>query len=421
MRNILFTTPVLEHPAAGGPQLRIENSIKALNDICQLHVISRVSYLKIGGNVADKYYRKNSYKFFYSPAVKINYKNIFFYKIKKAIKLFSDKRTKYCLDDYLVDIDAKFIVNYAKKNNIDVIWFGYGNISYNLIDKIKKINSKLILICDTDSVFSRFILRGLPYHSSEKVRLKVKKSGLKKAWEEEQLVQICDVITAVSEVDRDYYLALTGEKEKVFLFSNVIDVDIYNKKVIEPDKFKRPSVYLAGSYGKDSPMEHAVRWFIDLVFPILKKKNSNIHFYIVGTGSKETLRDIKDSNITITGKLESVLPYLCNVDVAIVPLFFESGTRFKILEAGAAGTPIVSTTLGAEGLDVTDGKDILIADEPVNFANAILKLIDDKEYSNKLAMNCKKLIREKYGIDSLKKEAIDILNYCFSNENYNGD
>lgn len=412
MKKILFTTPILEHPAAGGPQLRIENSIKALSKISDLHVISRVNKKTIGGSLAESFFRNLSSVFMFSPSTKFK---ILKYKLRKLYEVFIHNNKIYSLDNYLIDIDANFIVNYAEKHNINIVWFGYGNISYTLINKIKKKKSKLILICDTDSIFSRFLLRGIFHHSSEQARLRAEKAGLHKAWEERQLVGICDVVTAVSEVDKEYYLNLTSRKEKIHLFSNVIDVDVYNKKFEKPDGFKTPSIYFAGSFGKDSPMEHGVNWFINYVFPILKEHIKDLHFYVVGKGSKETLRNIKDPNITITGKVSSVLPYLCNVDVAIVPLFFESGTRFKILEAGAAGTVIVSTTLGAEGLNVIDGRDLLIADEPNEFADAILKLINNKEYSNKLAMNCKKLILERSGIECLKKEAIQILDYYLAN------
>jgi glycosyltransferase involved in cell wall biosynthesis len=114
-------------------------------------------------------------------------------------------------------------------------------------------------------------------------------------------------------------------------------------------------------------------------------------------------------NWRITGKLESVLPYLCHVNVSLVPLRFESGTRFKILEAGACKIPVVSTTLGAEGIPVTNEYDILIADEPQEFAEAILKLIRDKALAEKISTNLHKLIQQKYSISSLVDEGKEII------------
>ncbi len=408
MRKILFTTPVLEHPAAGGPQLRIENSIKALNGICQLHLVSRVSFVKIGLERADKFYSKNSYKFFYSPSVKNYYKNLLFYKIKKFIKLFFYKDKEYCFDDYLVDIDVDFILSYANKNSIDVIWFGYGNESYEVIKKIRQKNSKLILICDTDSVLSRYLSRGLPFEKSPNLYKKLEHAAKKQEKEEIELCNMCEVTTAVSMVDKEYYQELINSKKNIKIFSNVVDLNSYSQYFTCPDNLKKPAIFLAGSFGPDSPMDKAARWFINDIFPLIKKMLPEVHFYIIGKGSQTTLFDISDESISVVGKVDSVLPYLKNSDVALVPLKFESGTRFKILEAGACGVPIVSTTLGAEGLNVTNGKDILIADEPQDFAQAVLKLIKDKEFANEIALNAKKLIQDEYGIDQLKKEALVI-------------
>jgi glycosyltransferase involved in cell wall biosynthesis len=105
------------------------------------------------------------------------------------------------------------------------------------------------------------------------------------------------------------------------------------------------------------------------------------------------------------------MPHLCYADVAIVPLRFESGTRFKILEAAACGIPIVSTTLGAEGLAVSHGEDILIADRPRSFADSIIRLIKDRDFALRVAKNLKTLVYEKYSLKSLTQEGQRILEY----------
>jgi glycosyltransferase involved in cell wall biosynthesis len=170
-------------------------------------------------------------------------------------------------------------------------------------------------------------------------------------------------------------------------------------------------MYLAGTFWSKSPMEEAARWTIEEVLPIIKKTYPDIHFYIIGQGSDKILSDIKDENITVTGKLKSVLPYLCNSDVSLVPLMFESGTRFKILEAAACGIPIVSTVLGAEGINITNGQNILIADESQEFADAVLKILSDKAFAEELALNCKKFIQKNYSIEKLVNEAEEIIEY----------
>jgi len=396
MVKVLFTTPILEHPPAGGPQLRIENSIKALSRVCELYIMARSTMKDIGGDDAVSFYRQYCKEFMLSPSFSGLSDNRYIRKLQRAYHK-------------VMNSDLNAILNFVDDKQIDVIWFGYGNISFSLEKKLKQKRPNLKVVCDTDSVWSRFILRELPFENDTKRKAKIEKRGRKKEQEEKELVNICDITTAVSEVDAEYYRNLAKEPERIKIFSNVIDVDNYKNIPPPPAAFKRHSIYLAGTFGPKSPMDKAARWAINEVLPIIKKQIPDIHFYIVGRGSKETLNDINDQNISIIGKLPSVLPYLGNTDISVVPLWFESGTRFKILEAGACKRPVVSTTLGAEGLPVSHGKNILIADSPDEFANAIVKLIKNRELANNLAENLHSLVCSKFSIESLELEACNIL------------
>jgi glycosyltransferase involved in cell wall biosynthesis len=92
-------------------------------------------------------------------------------------------------------------------------------------------------------------------------------------------------------------------------------------------------------------------------------------------------------------------------------LRFESGTRYKIIEAGACGVPVVSTTLGAEGLAVVNGRDALIADEPSSFADSIIRLLEDPDLASSLTRNLKSLVWEKHSVAALAEEGRLVLEY----------
>jgi glycosyltransferase involved in cell wall biosynthesis len=113
----------------------------------------------------------------------------------------------------------------------------------------------------------------------------------------------------------------------------------------------------------------------------------------------------------VTGRVDTVLPYLIGASVALVPLKFESGTRFKILEAGICRLPVVSTTLGAEGLNVKNGVNILIADTNTEFAEAIISLLENRTKANLIAENLYKVIESNYGLEVLKLQAGEIFKY----------
>ncbi len=411
--KILFTTPVLEHPPVGGPQLRIENSIKALSKVGELHIISQVDREHMGGIEAENFYKKYCAYFHYAPKAQNNNR----FPLKRTVSGLVFRVFAKILRDYATffDSDAKGIVKYARKNQISVIWFGYGNISYQLMKKIRELAPELKLICDTDSVWSRFVLREIPFEKNADKRKRILQQGLNKIKEEVNWVDFCNVTTAVSDVDLDYYKGITPFSERIKLFSNVIDLNNYGPIIPPPTDFKTPSIYLAGSFGVGSSMDKAARWVINDIFPLLASRNPNLYFYIIGNGSKETLADIKHERIIITGRLDSVLPYLCNSSIALVPLMFESGTRFKILEAAACSVPIVSTSLGAEGIPVEHNKNILIADTSAEFVEAIEKIINDPPFGKRLALDCKNLVMEHNSIQSLQKEAQQILEFVLSN------
>lgn len=396
--RVLFTTPILEYPAAGGPQLRIENSIKALSKVCELHVIHRASHISDAVIKTDEYFLK------YAK----NYLTLYDYDPSRIVRLLQ-RISRRILGRGKVRY-LREIIQYIKDNNIEVVWFGFGNISYPLIAALKVEIPAIKVVCDTDSVWSRFILRELPFAAGERKR-KIELAGKEKEEEEKAWVNLCEVTTAVSEVDAEYYRSIANDRKRVHLFSNVIDVNNYKKTQRPPEGFVKPCIFLAGSFGPNSAMNMAAEWILDEVLPILYLTFPDLHFYLVGRNSDHEFSHRAGPNITVTGKLESVLPYLCHSDVALVPLKFESGTRFKILEAGACSIPLVSTTLGAEGIPVIDMKHVLIADEPGEFAGAITKILTNQSFADVLAENCFQLVNSKYSIDSLVCEAESILEF----------
>jgi glycosyltransferase involved in cell wall biosynthesis len=395
--RVLFTTPVLEHPAAGGPQLRIENSIKALSAVSDLHIASRVPRHRVGA-AGETLYRSLSDGFWYVPAVA---GNRYLRKLRRTLR-----SSQEAID---TESSARFIVDLTDEHRIDVVWFGYGNVSFPLIKRVKELRPTLRTVCDTDSVWSRFVFRELPFQPDPDKRVAIELEGRAKEAEERAWVDLCDITTAVSEVDADYYRGISRDSARIQIFSNGIDLDRYMQIPPAPTDLAHPCMYLAGTFwGADSPMHVASRWVIEHVLPIVKEQLPDIRFYIVGAGSDAGFAN-GDAAVVAKGRLPSVLPYLCHADVALVPLKFESGTRFKILEAAACRIPLVSTALGAEGLPVENGRHILLADDPGSFAEAIVRLIRDRAYAEQIADNCRALVRERYSLDALRCEAGRIL------------
>jgi glycosyltransferase involved in cell wall biosynthesis len=400
--KLLYTSPVMQHPAAGGPQLRVENSIKALSKVADLHLLSCDPEAgELRRDSAD-FFRNYGRSFALAPRLEREPPaGRLVRKLVRAGRRFLDSDARE---------DAGTVLELVDRHGIEALWCGYGNISFPLMRRVKALRPGLPVVCDTDSVWSRFILRELPFAHGPR-RRRIAWDGAAKQREERAWVDLCDVTTAVSEVDAEYYRGIVREPGRIHVFPNVIDVDTYRSPPPKPAGFKNPCIYLAGTFGHfHSPMDSAARWVLEKVLPNLLRTRPELHFYLVGNNSDKGFGHLSGRNFTATGRLESVLPYLCHADVALVPLQFESGTRFKILEAGACRTPLVSTTLGAEGLPVEHGKHLLLADEPESFAQAIASLLDDKEKARVLASNCHQLVCNRFGIPALVRDAERIFN-----------
>jgi len=396
--KILYTTPILEYPAAGGPQLRIENSIKALSRICDLHIFHQADCPSNTVNITDAYFRQFSE----------SYKTVYRYPSNRFLRLAYRVLRKFFGFEF--DRTANKVIKFIKKNKIEIVWFGYGNISYSLIKAVKESLPDVKVVCDTDSVWSRFVLRELPYAEGAR-KEKIARDGALKEAEERAWVNLCEVTTAVSDVDAEYYRSIAVDPTRIKLFSNVIDIQNYAVIPAQPTNFKKPCIFLAGSFGPNSAMNMAANWVLDEVLPLVHQLYPDLHFYIVGRNSDREFSHRINAHVTVTGMLESVLPYLCHADVALVPLKFESGTRFKILEAGACRVPLVSTTLGAEGIPVVHDQDIFIADDPADFAAAIVQILDEPDLGHRLAESCYQLVAANYSIEALVDEAEAILEY----------
>jgi glycosyltransferase involved in cell wall biosynthesis len=113
--------------------------------------------------------------------------------------------------------------------------------------------------------------------------------------------------------------------------------------------------------------------------------------------------------VHVTGEVASIVPYMRASAAALVPLRWESGTRFKILEAFACRTPVISTTLGAEGLDVRDGEHLLLADSPTAFADAVLSVLDEPALGRRLVEPAYQLVRQAYDLSVAERQIRAIL------------
>ena len=141
----------------------------------------------------------------------------------------------------------------------------------------------------------------------------------------------------------------------------------------------------------------AMAYFRERIYPLVKQQEPGTALTITGSTSGVDLSCLPmDRSVRWSGYVDDVRPLVAGAWACVVPIRQGGGTRLKILEAMALGTPVVSTTKGAEGLDVTPGKNILIADKPADFASQVVRLMGDPDLRERLAVNGRRLVEERY-------------------------
>lgn len=245
-------------------------------------------------------------------------------------------------------------------------------------------------------------------------KLKSHLSYAKGAREQEaKLYKSTDICFCCSEVDKKKFLDLNNGKGNFVVIPNGVNTD-ERKFDMRQDKFKIQNILFCGTldYG---PNIEGVLWFYTKVFPLVKEKLPEIKLTIIGKINTpfpvSTINS--DPNVDFIGYVRDVVPYYLNNSVSIVPLLGGSGTRLKILEAMSMGNPVVSTQIGAEGLEVVHKRDLWIADTEVEFAGAIIELLQNPESFNEIRINARKIIEQQYDWEIIGKK----VNKALGNEN----
>jgi sugar transferase (PEP-CTERM/EpsH1 system associated) len=151
------------------------------------------------------------------------------------------------------------------------------------------------------------------------------------------------------------------------------------------------------------PNEDAIQFFTREVLPLVREREPGVKLTVVGRKPYASLLELskRDPSIVVTGRVEDVRPYMERAAAYVVPIRVGGGTRLKIYEAMAMGRPVVSTTIGAEGLPLEDGEDLLIADTPRAFADAVVRVLTDAELAESLGARAASKVRAQFGWDKV--------------------
>jgi len=222
---------------------------------------------------------------------------------------------------------------------------------------------------------------------------------------EPSYAQKFDRCFVVSETERKTLLS-RNSRLKVDVVPNGTDTKEYQP--LELNHGSRALLFI-GSMSYAPCVDGAV-YFCNQILPYIRKEFRDIQVWIVGADPSPDVIRLADKDTHITGYVEDVIPYYQRSKVCVVPLRAGGGTRLKILEAMALGRPVVSTTIGCEGLDVVDGQHLLIADEPEQFAKHTIRLLTDTALYGRIAGQARELVAKKYDWDVIAEQSLEAFN-----------
>jgi glycosyltransferase involved in cell wall biosynthesis len=219
----------------------------------------------------------------------------------------------------------------------------------------------------------------------------------------------------------DRILVLTPQgKEELLALEPGLDISVVPHGV-DIDHFsasrecvKEQAIMFLGNYPHD-PNRDAVLYFYDQIWPRIKREVPETRFYVVGKDPTPDIRELasKDPAVIVTGTVEDVRPYFERCKVFVCPVRIGGGFRGKILEAMAMGLPIVTTSLGAEGVAVSEEGELIIADDPEDFASKTVELLSDDGLCERIGVRARKMVEEcfswEHGVKLLEQVLYEVV------------
>lgn len=356
--RILFISPKIPMPDRSSGDLRFFTLLKLVSEshqvtLCPIHIADQIK--SIGLESLDNYIRK------------INSINV---------------QTQ--------DTDALTLI---RTQSFDLVVFEFYHSARSFyVDYVRIYQPDAKIIIDSvDIHYKRFLLKA----SLSEIHSDLEYARTVKA-QEILTYKKADLVIVVTE-DDGIFVKNDIPDINIGILSNIHKIP----KISTPKAPPFHKLLFIGSF-KHDPNIDAVLYFCHEIFPILLKINPNFTLDVIGPDAPDSILALHSDNIIIHGFVENVEEYYRNAHIAIAPLRFGAGIKGKIGEALSFGLPVVTTEIGAEGFGLTPGENVLIAQTPSAFAEAILQLSEDHQLYYKLASNGYKFITDRFSEDTAR-------------------
>lgn len=385
--KILMLTPYLPYPLLSGGQIRSYNLLKKLS---KKHEITLFALIK---NENEKQYISELEKYCHKVEVfkrsekPFTFKNIFktafssfpFLVIRNQAPTIIDAIKKELLaENYdLVHAETFYMMPNLPESKIPTIlveqtieYLGYENYAKKAPQLVKN-----ILNVDVDKI---------------------------RKWEKHYWRK-ADRLIVMSEDDKEFIAKELGDSSKISVVANGVDTAWFEEK--ESQLNEHPTILSVGTF-KWLPNREAVDFLVQKVWPTIKKKIKKAELLIVGNAPTEKVINYgkKDKQINVAGRVKDIRDAFKSSHVLLAPVFSGKGTRYKILEAMACGTPVVASKIAIEGLDIKNGVHVLTSNDADEMAELTAKVLADKKLWNKLSKNGKEFVSNNYDWKLISKK-----------------
>ncbi len=397
--NILQLTNKMPYPAKDGGSIATLNLSKGF-----VNNGNRVTILSM--NTSKHFFEKKDIPTELTD--KINFKTVYVetsINFTDALSNLLFSKLPYNAVRFIDDNYRNKLINILKTVDFDIVQLE-GIYLAPYIETIKKYsNSKIVLRAHNieHEIWKR--VSANETNAVKKKYLSVLSGRIKKF--EESYINKYDLLVPITVRDLEVFNKM-GNKKPAFVSMTGIDTTAI---ISNTDDVEFPSIFHIGALDW-APNQEGLLWFFNNVWGNLSKKFPNVNIYIAGRNAPQSLIDKinKQPNTVFLGEVEDAYSFMNSKAIMIVPLYSGSGMRIKIIEGMALNKTIVSTKIGAEGIPVENGKNILLANSAQEFSTAIEKLIANRDLFNKIGKNAKKFIVENYDNDTILLNLIDFYN-----------
>jgi glycosyltransferase involved in cell wall biosynthesis len=220
--------------------------------------------------------------------------------------------------------------------------------------------------------------------------------------DELKLIRESDAVIVVSPVEKD------------LLAREATDANVHVVQLVIPEEPEGPGfdarrdILFIGGY-QHSPNVEAVLYFVREVLPALRRELPDMKFLVLGSRPPAEIRELASEHVQVLGFQKDITPYFNACRLMVAPLRFGAGIKGKLGTSFSYGLPVVSTSIGAEGMYLQHGREVLIADDPREFADAVVRLYGDRELWNRLSRAGRQLVRERYSPEVIRQGLAEVI------------